>query len=168
MSFEEKVIERDLDKWNVLVASLIAGFSKLGILSQAVVNKDMEMVADKLARYFKTKHNIPQINESADFKENLSNIIKFLDRELELASEKKILTDDEKLEFQVATNTCHFCPKGVGEAELAGTACPYPALIKEFANFFLPENQKIEIVMKNRNSMKKESGTCYIIFKKKG
>jgi len=167
MSFEEKVIERDLNKWNVLVASLIAGFSKLGILSQAVVNKDMEMVADKLARYFKTQHNIPDIQENSNYMENLTKIIKFLDLELEMAAEKNIVSGEENLEFRVTTNTCNFCPKGVGEAELAGTACPYPALIKEFANFFLPESQKIEIVAQNRNSMKKEDGVCSIIFRKK-
>lgn len=167
MSFEEKVIERDLNKWNVLVSSLIAGFSKLGILSQAVVNKDMEMVAEKLARYFKVQHHVPEVSAAANFNENLTKVIKFLDLELEMASQKKIVSKEDTLEFQVTTNTCNFCPKGVGEAELSGTACPYPALIKEFAQQFLPDDQKVDIVMQNRNSMRKESGTCYLIFRKR-
>ena len=58
MGFEDVVIERDLDKWNVLIASILAGFSKWGVLSQGIVNKNMELVADKLSRFFKIKNKI--------------------------------------------------------------------------------------------------------------
>ena len=167
MGFEDVVIERNLDKWNVLVASLIAGFDKLGVLSQGIVNKDMEVVADKLARYFKVKGVVPEIDPSASFEENLKRIIQFLDNELELAGKSFIEHSDGKVEFKVQGNTCHFCPKGVGEAELPGTACPYPALIKEFANKFLPPDQQVEVVLQGRNYLKKEGGLCRIIFEKK-
>ncbi len=167
MGFEEVVIERNLNKWNVLVASLIAGFDRLGVLSQAVVNKDMQVVADKLARFFKVKGNVPQVDPSASFEENLRRIIEFLDRELELAGESSVEAEGDQLTFKVVGSTCHFCPKGVGEAELPGTACPYPALIMEFANKFLPDDQKVEVVQQGRNYLKKEGGVCRIIFKKK-
>ncbi len=167
MGFEEVVIERNLNKWNVLVASLIAGFDRLGVLSQAVVNKDMQVVADKLARFFKVKNNVPEINPSASFQENLKKVIEFLDEELQLAGETTIEATDSEITFNVVGSTCHFCPKGVGEAELPGTACPYPALIMEFANKFLPEDQKVEVVQQGRNYLKKEGGMCRIIFRKK-
>ena len=167
MSFEEVVVERNLDKWNVLVASLIAGFDKLGVLSQGVVNKDMEVVADKLARFFKVKGKVPDVSSSKSFEENMKNIIEFLDAELELAGELSVDTGDNETTRKVVGSTCHFCPKGVGEAELPGTACPYPALIKEFANKFLPDDQKVEVVLQGRNYLKKEGGICSIIFKRK-
>lgn len=167
MGFEEVVIERDLNKWNVLVASLVAGFDKLGVLSQAVVNKDMQVVADKLARFFRVRGNVPQVDPNAPFQKNLKSIIEFLDRELEMAGEASVEITDSEVAFKVVGNTCHFCPKGVGEAELPGTACPYPALIMEFANRFLPEDQQVEVVIQGRNYLKKEGGVCSIIFRKK-
>ncbi len=167
MAFEDVVIERNLNKWNVLVASLIAGFDKLGVLSQAVVNKDMEVVADKLARFFKVKGNVPQVDSSSSFEENMKRIIEFIDRELELAGESSVTLEGENVTFEVVGNTCHFCPKGVGEAELPGTACPYPSLLMNFANKFLPEDQQVEVVLQDRNYLKKEGGKCRIIFRRK-
>ncbi len=164
MGFEEVVIERDLNKWNVLIASILAGFSKWGVLSQGIVNKNMELVADKLSRCFKTKGKVPEVDPNKDFKENLISIIRFLDKELELAGKSGLEIDGEVITFQVVSKTCNFCPIGVGEAELEGTACPYPALIKEFANKFLPEGQKVKLVVQERNYLKKESGHCFIKF----
>ena len=166
MGFEEVVIERDLNKWNVLIASILAGFSKWGVLSQGIVNKNMELVADKLARFFKTKGNIPKTNPTASFEENLTSIINFLDKELEMAGTTNIEKENSELSFKVKSKTCNFCPIGVGEAELDGTACPYPALIKEFANKFMPEGQKVKLVVQERNFLKKdkETGTCIIKF----
>lgn len=166
MGFEDVVIERDLDKWNVLIASILAGFSKWGVLSQGIVNKNMELVADKLSRFFKIKNNIPEVDSTKDFKENLISIIRFLDKELEMAGKSGLDVDGEVVTFQVVSKTCNFCPIGVGEAELEGTACPYPALIKEFANKFLPEGQKVKLVVQERNYLKKESGYCFIKFTK--
>ena len=166
MGFEEVVIERNLNKWNVLIASILAGFSKWGVLSQGIVNKNMELVADKLSRCFKTKGKVPEVDPSKDFKENLIAIIRFLDRELEMAGEKGLEIDGEVITFKVVSKTCNFCPIGVGEAELEGTACPYPSLIKEFANKFLPEGQKVKLVVQDRNYLKKDSGLCFIKFTK--
>ncbi len=164
MGFEEVVIERDLNKWNVLIASILAGFSKWGVLSQGIVNKNMELVADKLSRFFIVKGITPSVSPDNDFDTNLKNIIEFLDNELELAGEKYLEFDGEILTFKVVSKTCNFCPIGVGEAELDGTACPYPALIKEFANKFLPDGQKVKLVVQERNYLKKESGHCFIKF----
>ncbi len=164
MGFEEVVIERDLNKWNVLIASILAGFSKWGVLSQGIVNKNMELVADKLSRCFKTKGKVPEVDPSKNFEANLLSIIRFLDKELEMAKESGLEIEGDVITFQVVSKTCNFCPIGVGEAELEGTACPYPALIKEFANKFLPEGQKVKLVVQERNYLKKESGKCFIKF----
>ncbi len=166
MAFEEVVIERNLNKWNVLIASILAGFSKWGVLSQGIVNKNMELVADKLSRYFKTKGNIPYVDTNRNFEQNLKSIIEFLDKELELAGQKALEFDEDILTFRVVSKTCNFCPIGVGEAELEGTACPYPSLIKEFANKFLPEDQKVKLVVQERNYLKKQRGNCFIKFTK--
>ncbi len=166
MGFEEVVKERDLNKWNVLIASILAGFSKWGVLSQGIVNKNMELVADKLSRCFKTKGKVPAVDPGKGFEQNLKTIIDFLDKELELAGQKAFEFDGNVLTFKVVSKTCNFCPIGVGEAELEGTACPYPSLIKEFANRFLPEGQKVKLVVQERNYLKKESGNCYIKFEK--
>ncbi len=164
MSFEEVVIERDLNKWNVLIASILAGFSKWGVLSQGIVNKNMELVADKLSRCFKVKGKLPAVSPDKTFEANLKAIIEFLDRELQLAGEKGLEIDGEVITFNIVSKTCNFCPIGVGEAELDGTACPYPALIKEFANKFLPDGQRVKLVVQERNYLKKESGHCFIKF----
>ena len=40
--------------------------------------------------------------------------------------------EGEQFVVKIKTSQCRFCPKGVGEAELKGTLCPFPGLIEEF------------------------------------
>ncbi len=162
--FREKIRERNLNKWHIIITTLLASLSKFGLLNQAVVNEAMKVTAKKLYLFFSEKGNLPDIYGDASLYENFKNVIAFLNGELSLSGRISVEKSGDLIKVFVKTNRCKYCPIGVGEAELEGTACPYPYLFKEFANLVLPAGQSIDIVKQDGEVLKKLGENCIIIF----
>jgi len=159
-TFAEKIIERKLQPCNVFIASFIAGLNELGAINQASVNIAARRAGRYLAEYAKAQGNLPEPGGSTA--ETAMRYISLLNDMLGLSTMFNTESDGGKITVRITSSGCRFCPKGIGEAELEGTLCPYPALIEEFINELLPEGAKIHLVIKDRRPMIKDKTSCLI------
>jgi len=160
MALAEKISERELEAHHIFLAAFLAGLNEMGMLNQASVNMAARRAGKYLAEYARTREDLPGPEFSTA--ETATKLIAFLDSILGLGTTIEIRAEGEEAICRVLSSGCRFCPKGVGEAELEGTLCPYPGLIEEFVNQLLPENEKMRLVMVNRRPLIKEGDGCLI------
>ena len=129
-NFQENVEIRGLDAVSIFFASFLAGLNTYGILNQAVVNKAAERAGEHLAR-FALLDGPPQDTEN-----KLQAAVDKLRGLLRVSKGMQSFTSGNSGAVSIQATTCRFCPKGVGEAELKGTLCPFPALVKSFYNVY--------------------------------
>ena len=163
MSLKEKIDVRQLEPGHVFLASFLAGLNQIGMLNQASVNIAARRAGSYLAEYVKAVSRGNVLHDTLE--ENPAAALNRLDEMLGLATEMKVFTDGNITTCKITSSTCKFCPKGVGEAELEGTICPYPGLFEEYLNGVLPEGETLKLVVTNRKSLIKQDQSCIIEFK---
>jgi hypothetical protein len=135
--FQENVNKRGLNAESIFFASFIAGLNSFGILNQAVIN----IASRRSGKY------LAQLAELTDFSESdllngtklsienkFETSLKVLKKVLPISKDIEMKMDNEDIVIGIRNSTCKFCPKGVGEAELKGTLCPFPSLLESFNN----------------------------------
>ncbi|OMH40856.1 hypothetical protein [Desulfurobacterium indicum] len=129
MGLEEKIKEQDLKAENVFVASLLAGLNEFGILNQGIINLTGGRIGDFLFQFAKVKGFA--ISPFLSLEEQVKKAIVFLNERLRIG---KVFVEfaGEDFFIKVYSSSCRFCPKGVGEAELEGTLCPFPKIFERF------------------------------------
>ena len=162
MSLAEKIAGRELEPHHVFLASFLAGLNEMGILNQASVNVAARRAGRYLAEYARVRGGLPEPGSTAV--ESAGRLARYLGDLLGLATEFEAGTEDGVAYCSVLSGGCRFCPKGVGEAELEGTICPYPGLIEEFVNQLLPGDQRIALRMQDRRPLAKVEGHCLMQF----
>jgi len=162
MDFEEKIAERELNPGHVFIASLLAGFNEFGMLNQGVVNLASKRVGKYLAMLAEVK-NPPRIDKNEDSELQHRKIIESLNSASPISSDVKLEKVGDNFVVRIKNSKCTFCPKGVGEAELEGTICPFPGLIEEFANYFC--EKKVKLLREENRALKKENDWCVIKYK---
>ena len=160
MGLAEKIRERELEPHHIFLASFLAGLNEMGMLNQASVNVAGRRAGRYLAEYVKAQGDLPE--PAGTIVETAQRYVAHLDSLLRLGTRIEIGGDGKTTWCRVASNGCRFCPKGVGEAELEGTICPYPGMIEEFVNQLLPDGQKVSLVMTNRRPLVKDGGDCLV------
>ncbi len=160
MSLAEKIQERQLEPHHIFLASFLAGLNEMGILNQASVNVAARRAGRYLAEYARVRGGLPEPGATAT--ETAQRYVAHLDALMGLGTKLEIGTENGSAYCKVVSSGCRFCPKGVGEAELEGTICPYPGLIEEFVNQLLPEGERVSLVMTNRRPLAKEGGACLV------
>ena len=165
--YESKIKERELDAFHVVTASLLSGFSEIGVLNQAVANQVMGGLARRLAAWFKAYGIDPGIAGNDSLREKVEKVWATLNKTLQLAAEVAIADDGEATIFEVTGGKCRICPVGVGEAEIKGTACPYPFLIKGLLDIYSPDGKVVELLPQGYSVLRKDSGHCFIKFVEK-
>jgi predicted hydrocarbon binding protein len=157
MGFKENIEERKLNVEDVFVASFLAGLNEFGILNQAVMNIASRRVGKYLAMFEEVKNPI-KINESKGIEEQCEQALTSLNSTLFISSDINIEKEYDNIVVKIRNSKCKFCPKGVGEAELEGTICPFPGLIEEFINHFC--NKKVKIMRVDNKILRKEDDWC--------
>ena len=165
MLSDEKVQERGLEAYNVMLAAFLAGLNEMGMLNQASVNVASRRSGRYLAEFARLKTTLPEMGD--DVKANAAALIEHLNSILTLSQELSVESGPSGAVLRITGSKCRFCPKGVGEAELEGTLCPYPGLVVEFVNALLPEGQSVQLVMTNRKPMSKTDAGCVITLQPK-
>lgn len=155
-----KIDARGLEPQHVFLASFLAGLNEMGMLNQASVNVASRRAGHYLADYVKAQGSLPP--EAGTKEESAQRFVEHLDKIMKLGTRLDIQGEPGNFVVKVMSMGCRFCPKGVGEAALEGTLCPYPALIEEFVNQLLPEGQKLKLAMKGRRPLHKEGDNCEI------
>jgi hypothetical protein len=162
--YSEKVKERELEAFHIIIASFLSGFSEIGVLNQAVVNSVVKKMAERLMTWFRLHKLDPGILPEDTPVVRIKKTSEFLNTILRLAQQVETIETDEGPMVSITGNTCRICPIGVGEAEIPGTACPFPALIQNIVNNFSPDGKAVKIKIRNFNILTKESGQCKVFF----
>lgn len=162
MDFKEKIEERSLDAKSVFVASFLAGLNEFGVLNQAVMEIASRRAGKYLAIYMEEK-GLTKIDKSKNFEEQVKQLLMSLNSKLSISTDIIVEEKDNNLLVKIRSSKCKFCPKGVGEAELEGTICPFPGLIEEFINYFC--NKKVKVASKNNKIVRKEDDWCLTEYK---
>ncbi|MCK4806678.1 MAG: hypothetical protein KAT09_03480 [Candidatus Aegiribacteria sp.] len=166
--FQENVAKRGHNAESIFFASFIAGLNSFGILNQAVVNLASRRAGKYLAR----------LGELTDFSESdmlkgakmkveakFDKSLKVLNKVLPISEDIEMKKDNEDILISIRNSTCKFCPKGVGEAELKGTLCPFPSLIESFNNEIW-KSEDIQLVKERATPlMVKEGDWCIFKFR---
>ncbi len=155
MGFEEKVKDRELNAENVFIASFIAGLNEFGVLNQAIVDFSAERAGRYLVDYMKAVG----CNPGGD----VEKVLNKLNEELRIGR-VKVEKENGKVKIKIFSSSCRFCPKGIGEAELEGTLCPFPKLIESFMNGLCELNFKLEYQGLERCPLVKEGDFCIISY----
>jgi len=156
MGFKESIEERALNANNVFIASFLAGLNEFGILNQAVMNIASRRAGKYLAMFIEAKNPI-KVDESKDIKEQCEQVLAFLNSILSI-SDVNVEKEYDSIVVKIRNSKCKFCPKGVGEAELEGTICPFPGLVEEFINHLC--SKKVKIMRVDNKILKKEDDWC--------
>ncbi len=162
MSFEEKLEKADLDANSVFIASFMAGLNEFRLLNQGVVDFATRRTGKYLARLVKYKKPI-EIDLSKPVEDRCKKVIvETLNGILKISDEVEVEKAEDDVVVRIKSSGCGFCPKGVGEAELEGTICPFPGLIEEFVRHFCKKDFRRKRV--NGKILNKEGDWCKIIY----
>ncbi|WP_457569599.1 hypothetical protein [Desulfurobacterium sp.] len=153
MGLEEKIEKRDLKAENVFVASLLAGLNEFGILNQGIINLTGGRIGEFLFQFAKVKGFA--ISPFLSLEEQVKKAVRFLNEHLQIG-EIAVEFSGKDFFIKIASSCCRFCPKGVGEAELEGTLCPFPKVFERFLELsccngivVVPEGIDMKTLVKN-------------------
>ncbi len=167
MSFVESIEKRGLEPENVFISSYFAGLHELGILNQAVVYLAGRRVGEYLATYCQEKGNLKakQILDG-DEAEQCRRAVEHLNADLTITLAPDgvcVEKEDDRILVKIKSPHCRFCPKGVGEAALTGTLCPFPGILEVFLATILGREFKLQREESNK-SLVKDGDWCKIRF----
>ncbi len=154
-AFEEtvKVVkEREVNLASITLASLIASLSELGILTQGTVAALAKYFTPRICAYMKVKG---VIDEGKPIEENMKRVFEeyaFKD------GDYRFKASGNEVEIEIVTKRCKVCPKGVGGAEIPGTACPIPHFAATCLSILTGKSWKAKRV--NKGTVEKEGGLC--------
>ena len=164
VTWEEKIHNRKLEACHVMIASLLSGFSEIGILNQGVVTGLTGKLAAHLKAWFDTLGFTPNIQAGDSPEVRVQKITNLLNDALRLVGEIKIEETPEGKAILITSGKCRICPIGVGEAEIPGTACPFPGLITKMIELYSPDGKGIKIHPKEYHILIKKNGSCHLYF----
>ncbi len=152
----EIIKERNVNLASITLASLIASLSELGILTQGTISSLAKYFTPRICAYMLEKGII---DPSKPLPENLRRVFgeyAFTDEDYEVD------LSDSKIHVEVVTDRCKVCPKGVGGAEIPGSACPMPHFLSICLSILTNEKwepKKIKVGNKI-GLVVKEGGKC--------
>jgi len=160
MSFEDKIISRKLNSSHVFIATFLGALAEGGFLNKGVLNIVIPKVAEKIVTYLKFKHGSLS-SYTTSIEEQIKLVLRILKEELDPFINYLISVRENKITIAIETNTCKFCPKGVGEADLPGILCVFPQLIKGVLKGLIGGEYEINV------PLVKKSGYCVFQIEKK-
>ena len=144
MSFEDKIVERDLKASHVFIATFIGKLAEGGFLNKGVLNIVIPPVAKKLTEYLKFRYGALNDNDTP-VEDKIKKTLEILEEELDPFAKYVVSINGNKVNIAIESNKCKFCPKGVGGAEIPGILCMFPILIKGILEGIIGEHFEINI-----------------------
>ena len=163
-TYEDKIQERGLELSHVLTASFLSGFGEVGALNQAVVNNMMRKLAARVAAWFQVHGQDPGVASQDGPAQRVAKVFSLLNEHLHLVGDFRVEPEGDDVVVSIGSGTCRICPIGVGEAEIQGTACPFPALLQNLVNHYSPDGAEVRIKLAGRSMLVKEDGRCWFRF----
>ena len=163
-TWKEKIRGRELDANHVLIASLLSGFSEIGVLNQGVVNSITSKLAENLKAWFDTMGINPGIQSSDSPEIKIKKTAVMMNNALKLVGEISVQDTPDGPAILITSGKCRICPIGVGEAEIPGTACPFPGLLTKLIKLYDPNGKGIKIIPHDYHILTKNEGVCYLYY----
>ncbi|NOZ89085.1 MAG: hypothetical protein GXO15_04085 [Crenarchaeota archaeon] len=164
-----KVVERGLSPCHAFFACILASLAEINALNQAVANFMAKKAAPKIHKYLTAMGKLHVTGNTPV--ERLESLVKQLNEALEISPEAVVKTEPDGtiLVGIGGGRRCRYCPKGVGEAQIPGTACPFPRLIEHLARL---EGIDLELVIQRVNGhfeeVRREDKLCWIKYRIRG
>ncbi|NPA62779.1 MAG: hypothetical protein GXN95_04410 [Methanococci archaeon] len=152
VKYKDLFEHRNLKNLHVVLTSMIAEFSTLGILNQGTTNIIGSGVGKKIAKCLK--------ETVKEFPKDDKKLIEFLINFCDMCDE--YIIEDDKIGIKI--DKCKYCPKQIGEAEIPGSACPIPSILASCMEELTNKPYKIKLWDKNRVIIK-ENGYCWFRIK---
>ncbi len=150
--YRELFKHRNLTNLHIVLTSMIAEFSRLGILNQGTTNVVGSGVGKKIAKCLKEiVKDLPK-----DDRKLIEFIIKFCDM-----CDNFVIYDDK---IGIKIDKCKYCPKQIGEAEIPGSACPIPSILASSLKELTKKDYRINLWNGNKVIIK-ENGYCWFRIK---
>ena len=153
----DMIKERDLGVYHYLTASLLGGLADLGLLNQGSANLVGRRTGERLADFLVSEGITPTGNPEND--------LKIIMEKIGIAKEFQVVEEDDKLAVEIPAPLCRYCPKGVGGAEIPGTACPLPGMFEAFLAVYGDGDWKLEAY--EGRPLVKEDDNCKIRYVRK-
>lgn len=164
---KKAVSERRPTPQHVFFAIFLASAAESGILTQGGVSLLARSAAPRLRDYMIAMGR--ELTGGAKGVEGVKRLVENLNETLMIADRVLVENSGDEVTVMIETGTCRYCPKGVGLAEVPGTLCPFPHLIRELARL---EGIDAELVVeRNRHRvevLRKEGGWCRIRLRLRG
>lgn len=158
--------ERKLTPCHAFFASFIASLSEAGILNQAVVNFMAKRAAQVLYGYLKAMGMVG--SEGSNELERFESFVRSLNDALGIGERVEFKVEDSgEVLVGIGGSRCRYCPKGVGQAEIPGTACPFPRLIEALANLegIRVAYEPLKDANGHQQALRREGGLCWIRYR---
>jgi hypothetical protein len=154
------VKERELEFDHVLFATLIGSFADLGMLNQGTTNIAAANVGKVAGEYFDIKGELPKPSDG-DPAENFASVVEFINDKMGISPAVDVVKTNGDVDVTIAALKCRYCPKGVGGAELPGTACPFPKFLEEVAKVAMGDKAPTAQLI-DGSMLKRTEDTCTI------
>ncbi|UXD21366.1 hypothetical protein IPA_03490 [Ignicoccus pacificus DSM 13166] len=153
--------KRDVSLSSITMASLLGSLHELGILTQGTVGLLAHYFTPRICAYMLEKGIV---NESKSIKENLENAFKAYNYK---DGEYSIEAKEDEVKIEIVSERCKLCPKGVGGAEIKGSACPVPYFIGVCLSILTRRRWEPELyeTPQGHSAVLKEEGRCKMIIK---
>jgi hypothetical protein len=153
------VKERDLDYNHILFATLIGSFADLGMLNQGTTNITAANAGKTVGEYFDLTGELPK--PGGDPADEFASVVEFVNDKMGISPATDVEKTDDGVDVTVAALKCRYCPKGVGGANLPGTACPFPKFLEEVAKVAMGDRApKAQLI--DGSMLKRTEDTCTI------
>jgi len=154
------VEERGLEFNHVLFATLIGSFADLGMLNQGTVNIAAANTGKKAGEYFDFTGELPK-PDGGDPASDFASVVGFINDKMGISPAMDVVKANGGVEVTVLAPTCRYCPKGIGGAELPGTACPFPKFLEEIAKVAMGDGApRVQLI--DGGTLKRTEDTCKI------
>ena len=158
---QEVLKKREVNLASTTLASLIASLSELGILTQGTVNALARYFVPRICAYITLSK---EINPNDPMKSLMDVFKEYAFKE----SDVNLVQEDGEISIEIVTDNCKICPKGVGGAEIPGSACPVPYFVSICLSLLTKEQWKPEVERRGNKVglVVKEGGRCKMRIKK--
>ena len=157
-----RVEERGLTPCHAFFACFLASLAEMNILNQAVANLLAKKAAGKVLLYLEAMDAL-HVPEDGSPAERFVKLVESVNEALGIGPrvEHRVL-DGGVVEVGLGGSRCRYCPKGVGGAEIPGTACPFPRLFEHMARM---KGINVSLEKANGGLIEKRGGLCWIRYR---
>ena len=129
----ENFDRRGITPEHVLFISVLRGLVKAGVLNQGILKISSSEASKLLMVELKARNVIP---EGSNDREKFKDFVKKFVNHFEICDNVEFSEEGDIITVGFGGDSCRYCLKHVGYAEILGSLCPFPMLLEQCAKNF--------------------------------